>query len=296
MSVRIHPALRAAFAGSLGAAVVGCSMAAASVEPPLRVVRQGRPDLPGLRNFAQVSYEGCLASKGQAPKPAPAMPDAALAALLVLEEEELFDGNKWAKYEVRRAVGADYSTPDCKIVVFHERSVTIETTCQSSLTAVGARLGDLMDENGAPVPKPEIHEEKASNPECDQPRHEVSLKGLRADDAGQGAQCVWNADLVARAAGAKTGADAAFDICLYTKRPFVYVKGLGRPVVLKSRSNDRSLTGEYIPAMFGQLAGYGNANLVTLSDGQPISVDRFSRSSAEAFLRQPVKTPIGSQR
>jgi hypothetical protein len=83
-------------------------------------------------------------------------------------------------------------------------------------------------------------------------------------------------------------------MCLYSKRPFYYVKGYGRPVVLKSRSSDRSQTGAYLPAMAGQIAGFGNAKLVFLSDGVTIPADRFSRASAEAFLHQPVKTPIGS--
>lgn len=281
--------------GLLGAAVVGCGMTQAA-EAPLRVVREGRPDLPGLRKFVNISYGACLTSKGLPVAPAPAMSDAALSSLLVHEEEELFDGKKWAKYETHRAVGADFTTPDCKLVIFHARSVQIETTCESSLAGDTATLSELMSPEGGPVPKPDVREDKGPQPECDQPRHDVDLRGLRAEDAGHGAQCVWNADLVARASGAKSAGDASFDICLYVKRPFYYVKGLGRAVVLKSRSTDRSMTGAYLPQNIGQIAGYGNSTLVSLSDGQPISNDRFSRSSAEAFLRQPVKTLIGSQR
>lgn len=293
----LFPFARTALGGLLGVAVMGCHMTqAASVESPLRVVREGRPDLPGLRKFVNISYGACLTSKGLPVAPAPALPDGALASLLVHEEEELFDGKKWAKYETHRAVGADFSTADCKLVVFHARAVQIETTCESALSGVAATLSELMSPEGEPVAKPDIREDKGPQPECDQPRHDVDLRGLRADDAGHGAQCVWNAELVARAAGAKSAGDASFDICLYAKRPFYYVKGLGRPVVLKSRSTDRSMTGAYLPEFTGQIAGYGNSSLVSLSDGQPISVDRFSRASAEVFLRQPVKTPIGSQR
>lgn len=287
---------RATVCGGLTAiAMMACGPAQAeAVEAPLRVVRVGQPDLPGLRQFIDMSYEGCLAAKGRPPAPAPALPDSALAKLLVHEEEELFDGSKWAKYEVHRAVGADQAN-GCKLVVFHARSVQIENTCESSIDGMTATLSELMDPQGQGIPKPELRESKGTQPECGQPRHAIDVKGLRAEDAGQGAQCIWNAELEARAAGAKNGGSPSFDICLYSKRPFYYVKGYGRAVVLKARSSDRSLTGAYIPAMAGQLAGYGNAKLVSLSDGQSIAADRFSRASAEAFLRQPVKTPIGSE-
>lgn len=290
--------IRCATVGLIALApLLTCGTAQAeAADAPLRIVRAGLPDLPGLRRFIDISYEGCLASKGRPPAPAPALPEAALARLAVLEEEELFDGRRWAKYQVLRAVGADPAA-NCRIMVFHSRSVDIETTCESMLRGTGATLSELMDLDGNPVPPPVIDEGKVRQSECDEPRRAQDTRGLRAEDAGHGAQCVWNWDLVARniGAGAAGGDRGSYDMCLYSKRPFHYVQGHGRPVVLKTRSDDRSLTGAYIPTFAGQIAGYGNVGLVSLSEGAPIPADRFSRASAEAFLRQPTKTPLGDR-
>ena len=276
--------------------LTGCGAAQADGGgPPLRIVRAGLPDVAGLRKFIEVSHEGCLAAKGLPPSPAPTVADAVLSKLQVHEEEELFDGKRWAKYEVYRAVGADAAS-QCKLMVFHSRSVQIEVTCESSIEGTGATLTELMDPQSGPAPKPDLQERKGGSPECDAPREAHDITGLPTADAGQGTQCVWNNDLVARTAGVKAGGDpGSYDMCLYSKRPFYYVKGHGRPVVLKSRSDDRSQTGAYLPTFVGQIAGFGNVKLVSIADGAGISAERFSRAAAENFLRQPMKTAIGGQ-
>ncbi|WP_162098545.1 hypothetical protein [Rubrivivax gelatinosus] len=261
---------------------------------PLRVVRAGKGYVPGMRKFLDISYGACLVSKGQAPAPAPAVPEATLANLVVHEEEELFDGRRWAKYETYRAIGADPGN-QCQPAVFHARSVEIETTCESSLGGMAATLSELLDPQRPPRALV-LHEDTGADPECDRPRTQDGVEGLPSVDAGQGARCVWNSARVERAAGiAVSGAGSPADICLYERRPFYFVKGYGRPVILQIRTDVHSLTGAYLPAFAGQIEGFGNVNLVSISEGTAISSDRFSRAAAEAFLRQPVKTALGSR-
>jgi hypothetical protein len=58
--------------------------------------------------------------------------------------KKLFDGRKWAKYEVHRTAGAD-EAGNCKLVVLHSRSVQIENTRESSLEGIGLTLTDMLD-------------------------------------------------------------------------------------------------------------------------------------------------------
>ncbi|HJV70291.1 hypothetical protein [Ideonella sp.] len=277
-------------------AATGCDKVQAdgSRLPPLRVVRAGHADLAGMKNSIELRYGGCLASLGRPIVPAPMPSDAVLASLVVHEEEEIFDGALWAKFEVDRAIGADPAN-HCQLAVFSSRSVQIDRTCENMLKGSNAPLAEML--SGAPAEAGDGDVQQSpwgAEDECRRQPPPLNIANLPRDDAGQGARCIWYSAIAARAGSLPPASDGSFDSCLYDKRPYHFFKGHGRPVELERRSDDRSLTGQHLPAVVAEIAAFGNLQLVSLSEGAAIPAERFTRPQAVAFLHQPTKSPLGS--
>lgn len=265
---------------------------------PLQVKRIGLGDVAGMKGPIGASVEACRVAKQLPPGPVPLPSDALLAKLVVHEEEEFFDGGRWASYRTQRGVRADPQSADCRLMVFAHRAVAIEQTCDTRLSGATPSLGELSDPSQPLPPRFEMRSSAASKAGCGRRQKPEDLSGLPVQDAN-GTPCVWSADLLAkmmRAAGmaAKGHADDdAFDTCVYARQPSHVYQGHRRMVVLKTSSSDRTLSGDKLTDMVGEAKGFSHQQLASFSDGTPVAASRFTRASAEAYLRQPAKTALG---
>lgn len=263
---------------------------------PLQLHRVGHGNVAGLKLNIGVSIEACRVAKKlplNAPKELPS--DEFLAKLRVVEYEEFFDGARWAEYATQRSVLADPSSGDCKLALFVSRGVRIEQTCESRYSAVMPTTQEMADPESPKPPVAEVSTGPAGS--CRKKPKPLPTHGLPVQDAGDGTACVWWADAMAasmQAAGlkAKGHDDKKLDFCLYAKQPEYFWRGHTRLVTLRSSSSDQSLAGNDTSDIFGEARGHSNQRLLALSDGHPISPERFSRSGAQAFLSQPAKTPL----
>jgi hypothetical protein len=264
---------------------------------PLQLRRIGHGNVAGLKLNIGVSIEACRVAKKlplNAPKELPS--DDFLAKLVVAEDEELFDGGRWAQYSTQRSVLADPASGDCKLALFVSRGVRIEQTCESRYSAVMPTTQEMADPQDPKPPVPEVSTGPGGN--CrKKPKAPLPTQGLPTENAGDGTSCVWWADAMAavmRSAGMKAPGhnDKTLDQCLYARQPEYFWRGHTRLVVVKSSGSDQSLAGNDISDIFGEVRGHSNQRQAELSDGRPISPERFSRSGAQAFLSQPAKAPL----
>jgi hypothetical protein len=263
---------------------------------PLHLRRVGKGNVAGLKLNIGASIEACRTAKKlplNAPKVLP--PDAYLAKLATAEEEEFFEGGRWAQYSIQRSVLADPASSDCRLVLFTSRSVTIEQTCESRYSAGLPSTQEMADPEDPKPPKAEETTGPGGN--CRKKPKALPTQGLPTENAGDGTPCVWSADATAammRAAGLKApGHDGkTLDFCLYARQPEYFWRNHVRQVVLKSSGSDQSLAGNDVSEIFGEVRGQSNQQLAEFSDGKPIPPERFSRAGAQAFLNQPAKTPL----
>jgi len=288
---------------ALAAVLAATALVAAAVEnPPIRVLRVGHGDVAAMKDNIKMSVEGCRAVKKLPPGPVKLPSDETIAKLAVFEEEELFDGALWAKYETQRSIWADVRG-NCQLALFVHRSASVERTCESRVRGQNALIGELVSFEGPPPPPPAVEEDKLGRLACDAKSHPIDVQGLPTE-AVAGTTCVWHADILGKmmskipafAAKAKakgTGKDKdAFDTCLYAGRPNYAYEGQARPVILRTHSGNKSMTGLDMSKVFGEIAAT-NLTATEFSEGTPISKAKFSRAAVESFIKQPTKTAIG---
>lgn len=294
MTVRSRSVATALLAGSL--LVPALAQEAKDSSNPLQLRRIGHGNVAGMKLNIGVSIEACRVAKKlplNSPKQLPS--DDFLAKLVVVEHEEFFDGARWAEYATQRSVLADPSSGDCKLALFASRGVRIEQTCESRYSAVMPTTQEMADPEN---PKPPVAEVSTGpGGSCRKKPKPLPTQGLPVQDAGDGTACVWWADAVAasmRAAGLKAQGhdDKKLDFCLYARQPEYFWRGHTRQVALRSSGSDQSLAGNDISEIFGEARALSNQRLAELSDGRPISPERFSRAGAQAFLSQPAKTAL----
>jgi hypothetical protein len=293
-----HLHLRWLLLGLVGSALAmesGCDAAAraTSAARPLYVHTAGYPDLASFKNNIQMSADACRMTLGLPPAAVSLPPDATLSSFAVHEDEQWFDGDRWTHYEVDRTISADV-TQQCRLMAFSSRSAEVATTCARTQHGANPPLTLLLDmEHPAPAQMPQLESNETRTPDCEQAPAQHSIAGLPLDEAGNGVHCVWNSALIAAAAG-QASVDSSDDVCLYDRQPFRQTGGFERPVIVKTRASMQSMTGARIDALNGEFPGHANAKLVSLSDGQAIPSERFSPAAALAFLRQPIKAPVGT--
>jgi hypothetical protein len=283
---------------SFTAAIAAFAVTAAHADDttPIRVHRTGHPNAEAYRDNIAVMVEGCRAALKLPPTPA-ALPTAdALAKLVLFEQEELFNGPLWARYETQRDVAPD-ATAGCKLVTFVHRSVRIERGCEWRIRGNTALIGDQESfQSPKPALPPQIVREDAGSPQCSRKPRTRDYSGLKSEDAGQGVRCFWASDML-RASMSRIGMNTppadpkAMDFCHYDKLPYYQVGGLSRPVTLKSRGEMRNERGTDLSTFFGGIRGAGLPVLTAFSDGTPIEPARFTQAGAQAFLSQPAKLP-----
>jgi hypothetical protein len=285
----------------LAAALATTALAAAAAEnPPIRVLRIGHGDVATMKENIKMSVEGCRALKKLPPGPAKLPSDETIAKLAVFEEEELFDGALWAKYETQRSIWADVRG-NCQLALFVHRSASVERSCESRVRGQNALIGELVAFEGPTPPPPSVEEDKLGRVACDAKPHPIDVQGLPTEPVA-GTSCVWHADILGKmmskipafaAKAKKAGKDKdAFDTCLYAARPNYAYEGQSRPVILRTHSGHKSLTGLDMSKVFGEIAAT-DLTATEFSDGTPIPKAKFTRATVESFVKQPTKTAIG---
>ncbi len=281
-------------------ATIGAS-GASETGPALRIVRVGHGNVPAMRAGVARSVDACQVAH-HLQQAQPQLPsDAQLAQLAVVEQEELFDGQKWAEFDTQRQIGADAAN-GCQVALFAMRHAVVEKTCVSRVSGSTDLLGAMMDVTSPSAEAPSIDETALPSRPCTEKPRVVDLQGLPREDAG-GPACVWNSAVMAKAM-AKIAAFASqpaapladvggFDICLYADRPTVYYQGYGRRVVLMSQTVRRAGSRD-VGADFGEAAAMGNLRLASFTSSGSIADARFSRAAVDQFIHLPTKSALGT--
>jgi hypothetical protein len=283
------------------AGLVGCGAGnAQDHKNPIYIHRVGVGNVEGLKLNIAASIEACRVAKKLPDAPKVLPPDGYLSKLVLWEDEEYFDGGRWAGYGVQRSVLADPSTNDCKLMLFVSRGVTIEQTCESK---VSASMPSTMEMADPFDPKPQLAKinNNASPSPCTKKKKPWVVDGLPTHNSGNGTLCVWAADVMA-ATAQKAGIKAeghneiTQDFCLYAKQPQYLWRGHQRFVTLQTSGSNRSLAGKDTSEIRGEDRAISNQWLQAFSDGTPISANRFTIEGARAFMEQPAKIGLGDMR
>ncbi|MBQ0945562.1 hypothetical protein KAK07_19640 [Ideonella sp. 4Y16] len=255
---------------------------------PIRVLLRGYAQPAAIHESLQLLSDGCRLLKGQANVPVPPLPAELLRRTPQVETEDLFDGDRWARYETT----ADFvvEPASCLPIIWRGFSVRVLDGCRREL--IGNK-GSPMPGDGE-APKTSLIESAgrcSGRPIGRAP----DMSGLPVDDAGLGVSCIWSSDFMAREMKLPLGQREArsTDTCVYARRPTVALPSGRKDVVVRNRLDLRNERGGDIGALFPVV---GDHRLAEFSDGTPISPTRFSREGVEAFLRQPHKQALGVAR
>ena len=269
----------------------GVLHAQAPANPPIQVVRVGYGNLEGLKASISAYSEACRVAKHLPPQDVALPSDDYLTKFVAMEVEELFDGQRYAKFTTQRQIAPD-ATSGCTLAVFASRSATSDLVCVSRIRGGTPLIGEEIDFDNPSTASPTIFEDALNSPKCNEKPLTKNAAGVPRVDAG-GQKCFWNADLIAlqmakfthSAPGPKTG----FDICLYEALPTYYYKGMGEPVVLMSKVFGEPEGGTVLERTTGAVR---DMNLKSFSANQAIPKSRFERSAIERFLNQPMKSSL----
>lgn len=284
-----------------GIAVAATSAEAPDSRTPIHLHGIGTGDVEGLKKGIALSVEACRIGK-HLPVDAPVkMPsDETLAKLAIVESEEFFDGANHATFNTTRMVWADPRSGSCELKLFHERHAWAGQQCGSGTSGGTTSMGALIDFDHPAPPHVDVGAKAASRAGCGRKARLYDVEGLRAEDAGQGARCVWQADIIAksmRAVGINaTGHEkdgSAVDFCLYERQPIYVFNGHHETVVLKSSGGRPD---DVMNQLMGMDSAFLNHKLVEFSDGTPIAAERFSAEAVRRFLEQPAITAVSDSR
>jgi hypothetical protein len=288
----------------LVAALPSLSVAANYAEDsrtPIALRRAATGNVEGLKKGIGLSVEACrTARKLPLGGPVKLPPDAYLAKLNIVESEEYFDGANHAAYNTYRKVAADPASGSCELALFHERHAWAGQECGQATNGGSTAMAKLLDYEHPAAPGIEVATVAASRAGCGKKAKAYDIEGLPQEDAGSGARCVWDSDVIAKsmraagmaADGHKKDSPAA-DFCLYARQPIYVHNGHHELVTLKSSGNTQ---GDVLDELLGENTAYLNNRLLSITDGTPIPAERFSAAAVRSFLSQPAKTPLGDHR
>lgn len=253
---------------------------------PLRVVLRGYAHPATLQEYLELMSNVCWTDKGLPAAPVPTLSAAQLQQAPLEQSEELFDGERWAKYTTHAIFVVDPS--NCQPIVLRSFGVDIIDGCRGALR--GHKGTPL--EKGNEIARAIVFDDPVV---CTQRRtmRVIDLRGLPVDEAGLGVQCIWTEDIVDRNLKVPLGKRSSTDTCLYARRTHVAYPSGTKSVVVRMRLDNRNAHGGDIGALFPMAA---EMKLAEFSDGTPISPTRFTRAGIEAFLSQPHKQALGAGR
>ncbi len=273
----------------------GPSRSGSADAPSLRVVTAGHSSVARLRESLEAQVALCRKAQHLPPEPKGIPSDAALASIASIETESLYDGPRFAQYEIVRNVMPD-SDDGCKVKVLQFYSVTIETSCASQWSgSAGARDFDIEPLQVASRERPKsaaLAKHASCKVRADiEPRLQAALKATSRRDAGLGQKCLWSNEVDLHLAGTGTPGAVSEDrlsgMCDLAELPFypyTTFEGGRRPVTLQMRLPP---SGAAKLKTFAISDGINQPKLKEFSLGTPIPAGRFTPAEAQAFLARP---------
>lgn len=218
-----------------------------------------------------------------------------------VDTEELFDGTFYAQYQPTRNLMAD-NKDGCKIKVYQLHSVALEKSCDRRWTGTagsrGINIGPMRTNELVNDLSPELRRVSPCKlTTAPEPAVSATLKKTSRQPSGLGTHCLWSnetdaimaADITGEASKQEDPLSGHCQDAALPYYPYTTYQGRKRLVVLQTRMPQR--TGDHYRAT-GMAYGIINTGLKDYSLGTPIPASRFSRSAAEAFLRQPAVVPL----
>ena len=268
--------------------------------PPLRIVTAGHSPVARLRKSLESQVGMCRMAQNLPPEPKGIPSDAALAAVASIETEELFDGTRFAQYQVVRNLMPD-SNDSCKVKVLQFYSVTLETTCETQWTgSAGARDFDVQPLKVSSLERPKsaaLQKYAPCKPRAAiEPALQAAFKATSRQDAGLGQKCLWSNEVDSHLMSPGTAGavnedrlSGTCDLADMPVYPYTNFQGGRRLVTLQMRLPPSAAAKL---KTFAINDGTNQPKLKDFSLGSPIPANRFSQSEALAFLKRPAIVPL----
>lgn len=288
--------------GSLQAAPVPGSARQdkAAEVPALRVVTAGHSPVARLRESLEAQVALCRKAQNLPPHPQGIPSDAALAGVASIETEELYDGPRFAQYQIVRNLMPD-SDDGCKVKVLQFYSVTLETSCESQWSgSAGARDFEIEPLRVSSRERPKsaaLQKYAVCKARADiEPALQAALKATSRQDAGLGQKCLWSNEVDQHLSGSgapgAVSADRLSGMCDLAELPFypyTTFEGGRRSVTLQMRLPPSAAVKL---KTFAINDGVNQPKLKDFSLGVAIPASRFSQAEALAFLKRPAIVPL----
>jgi hypothetical protein len=273
--------------------------------PPIRILRTVNGKISGMKQFLEISWGACHASKGNVNPPPISLPsDAVLSKINLIEEENLFDQDMYAFYITQSII---YSDPknNCQLTIYKKRTVEVSKSCGYMVSASGDNINVITGEKKS-GPSGLKEASMSETPACldgkIKEKREKRNEKIPSEHTSLGVKCFWSGQdleqdvsellkMVGKTEKIKSEPDPdQFDTCLYEKMPTYLYKDSSKPIILKTKGNLVNKYGQDISMATSGL--HLQQDLKEFSDGTPISPDRFSRATIEAFSRLPSKEAL----
>lgn len=290
-----------ALSGSLQAAALpGAGHDKATDAPALRIVTAGHSPVARLRKSLESQVGMCRLAQSLPPEPKNIPSDAALATVASIETEELFDGPRYAQYQIVRNLMPD-SNEGCKVKVLQFYSVTLETTCESQWTgSAGARDFDVEPLKVSSLDRPKsaaLQKYAPCKPRAAiEPALQAAFNATSRQDAGLGQKCLWSNEvdvhLMSPGTAGAVNEDRLSGTCDLADLPFypyTTFQGSRRLVTLQMRLPPSAAAKL---KTFAINDGTNQPKLKDFSLGGSIPASRFSQAEAQAFLKRPAIVPL----
>ena len=212
--------------------------------PVLRVVTAGHSSVARLRESLESQVALCRKARNLPPQPLGIPSDAALAGVASIETEALFDGPRFAQYEIVRNLMPD-ADDGCKVKVLQFYSVKLETSCESQWSGTaGARDFEIEPLRVSSRERPRsaaLQKYAACKVHADiEPALQAALKATSRQDAGVGQKCLWSNEVDQHLSGTQGAASAdqlsgTCDLAELPFYPYTTFDGGRRSVTLQMR-------------------------------------------------------------
>lgn len=265
----------------------------AAEAPALRVVTTGHSPVARLRESLEAQVALCRKAQNLPPHPQGIPSDAALAGVASIETEELFDGPRFAQYQIVRNVMPD-SDDGCKVKVLQFYSVTLETSCESQWSgSAGARDFEIEPLRVSSHERPRsaaLQKYSSCKARADiEPSLQAALKATSRQDAGLGQKCLWSNEVDQHLSGTPGAVSAdrlsgTCDLAELPIYPYTTFQGGRRSVTLQMRLPPSAAAKL---KTFAINDGVNQPKLKDFSLGVAIPAQRFSPADAQVFLKRP---------
>lgn len=279
----------------------GCAAVAAptpSQVEPMRFVLQGQSAAAARHTMLKISVWECRKTAELKPYEGGEVPaEAVIAALPVREEEWVFDGPLYAKFETETDLVADRAQ-GCKARLKRKYSAELHRSCEWSLSGRGSTPSNASNT----APEVVMKEQLTQMRDCKrQPKPAKALAGLATVPSEVGPACVWSSLASAKHFDMPPPKQVPenLDACLHAERPqheSTNARGDRVSIALRRHMSTLSMAGTELPAHM--LIGAASLNMrpVSYREGPGAAEGRLTKAAVEAFVKQPIWHDLGPKK